>query len=238
MRYLLTITYDGKNYSGWQVQPNANSVQAELEKAIKTITKKDVSCVASGRTDAKVSAMAQVVHFDIELTLEERKFLYSLNGILPEDIRAIKIEASTLHARFDAKKKSYIYKMYISPTNLPLMKDALNINPNLNFKAMNQFTKTIQGTHDFSGFKASGSDTETSVRKIFSAKLKNHGEYLIFEVTGNGFLYKMVRNLVGTMLKIGEGKLNLKDIKPILFTDFKATYTAPPEFLYLKNVKY
>ena len=93
-------------------------------------------------------------------------------------------------------------------------------------------------THDFKGFRASGSETDSSVRTIYSAKLKKQGNYIYFTITGNGFLYKMVRNIVGTMLKIGEDKIKLNEIKPTLFTTFKATNTAKPEFLYLLNVKY
>lgn len=238
MRYLLTISYDGKNYSGWQRQPNANSVEHELESAIKTLTKQEINCVASGRTDAKVSAYAQMVHFDIDKTLDENKFIYSINGILPEDIRVLDIKPTTFHARFSAKKKTYQYKMYLSNISRPLQKDALQISENLDFKSMKNFLKLIKGTHDFAGFKASGGKTETTIRTIYSTKLKKENNYLNFEITGNGFMYKMVRNIVGTMLKIGEGKFKLNEIKPKLFTTFKATYTAPPEFLYLKNVKY
>lgn len=238
MRYLLKITYDGKNYSGWQRQPNANSIQQELESAIKTLTKQETNCVASGRTDAKVSAYSQMVHFDTNKKLDEKKFIYSINGILPTYIKVLSIAPTTFHARFDAKKKTYVYKMYVSNISLPLQTDALQISENLDFKSMKKFLKTIKGTHDFAGFRASGSDTETSVRTIYSIKLKKENNYLNFIVTGNGFLYKMVRNIVGTMLKIGEGKLKLNEIKSKLFTNFKSTYTAPPEFLYLENVKY
>jgi tRNA pseudouridine38-40 synthase len=128
--------------------------------------------------------------------------------------------------------------MYTSNIAQPLMCDALQISPNLNFKNMKKFLKLLVGTHDFAGFRASGSETESSVRTIYSANLKKQGNYLHFTITGNGFLYKMVRNIVGTMLKIGEGKINLKAIKPTLFSTFKATNTAKPEFLYLLNVEY
>ena len=221
-----------------QRQPNANSIQHELENAIKILTKQEINCVASGRTDAKVSAYAQKVHFDIEKTIDENKFIYSINGILPEDIRVLDMKPTTCHARFSAKKKTYQYKMYVSNISQPLRKNALQINENLDFKSMKKFIKTIKGKHDFAGFKASGAQTETTIRTIYSTKLINRDGYLNFEITGNGFMYKMVRNIVGTMLKIGEGKLKLNEIKPKLFTNFKATYTAPPEFLYLKNVKY
>ena len=238
MRYLMIVTYNGKNYSGYQVQKNSNTIQQELQNAIQTITKQKISCIASGRTDAGVSAYFQPVHFDIDKTLDKQKFLRSINGILPEDIRVLSISETTLHARFSAKKKTYLYKMYVSDVELPLYSDALQISPNLNFKEMNRFIKAIIGTHDFIGFRASGAKNETTVRTIYSAKLKAQDKYLYFTITGNGFLYKMVRNIVGTMLKIGENKISFNDIKKQLFTEFKAKNTAKPDFLYLLNVFY
>jgi len=238
MRYLLLVTYNGKNYSGYQIQPNGITIQQTLENAIKTITTQEVNCVASGRTDAGVSAYCQPVHFEINKELNEQKFLHSINGILPEDIKVLSITKTDLHARFSAKRKTYLYKMYVSNIAQPLMQDALQISPNLNFKAMRKFIKLLVGTHDFIGFRASGGTNESTIRTIYSAKLKKQGNYLYFTITGNGFLYKMVRNIVGTMLKIGEGKINLKELKPKLFKTFKATHTAKPEFLYLLNVEY
>ena len=128
--------------------------------------------------------------------------------------------------------------MYVSNVDLPLYSDALKINPNLNFTAMKKFLKLLVGTHNFNGFMASGSEVESTIRTIYKAKLVKSGLYLNLYISGNGFLYKMVRNIVGTMLKIGEGKLNLKELKPSLFSTFKANNTAKPEFLYLYSVKY
>lgn len=239
MRYLMIVTYDGKNYSGFQKQNSTNkTIQFELEKAINTITKQQVECVASGRTDAGVSAYHQPVHFDIDTALTPAKFLKSINALLPQEIKVLSVEPSTIHARFSAKKKTYAYKMFISSIALPLEKDKLIIPPTLNFKAMKKFCSLITGTHDFGGFKAAGGQTENDVRTIYSAKLKKQGNNLTFYVTGNGFLYKMVRNLVGTMLKVGEGKIDIKDLKRTIFSDFKSTYTAKPEYLYLYNVEY
>ena len=217
---------------------NGKTIQQTLENAIKTLTKQEVNCVASGRTDAGVSAYCQPVHFEIESELNEDKFLYSLNGILPKDIKVLSIQKTDIHARFSAKKKTYLYKMYISNIELPLLNDALQINPNLNFKDMKKFLKLIKGTHDFIRFRASGGTNESTIRTIYSAKLKKQGNYLYFTITGNGFLYKMVRNIVGTMLKIGEGKINLQNLKQTLFKTFKSTHTAKPEHLYLLNVEY
>ncbi|MBE7076655.1 MAG: tRNA pseudouridine(38-40) synthase TruA [Clostridiales bacterium] len=238
MRYLLIVSYNGINYSGFQKQKKGNTIQDELENAIKIFLKEEINCVGSGRTDAKVSAYMQPVHFETEKEIESEKFLRSVNAILPEDIKILSITKTKLHARFSAKRKTYCYKMYSSNIELPLMKDALKISPNLNFKHMKKFLKMIVGTHDFEGFKASGSSTETSVRTIYKAKLIKQGAYLNFYITGNGFLYKMVRNIVGTMLKIGEGKLSLDEVKKSLFTSYKCTNTAKPDYLYLLNVKY
>lgn len=238
MRYLMIVQYNGINYNGFQKQNNGNTIQNHLEQALKTVLKEDVTCVGSGRTDAKVSAYNQPVHFDCSKTVNTDKLLYSLNGILPEDIKVKGIKETTLHARFDAKKKTYVYKMYISDVDLPLYNNALKIPSNYNFKAMKKFIKSLIGTHDFEGFKASGSEVESNIRTIYNAKLKREGNYLNFYITGNGFLYKMVRNIVGTMLKIGEGKINLKELKTIIFNSYKSTYTARPEFLYLKEVVY
>lgn len=238
MRYLLIISYNGRNYNGWQKQNNAVTIQGELERALKIVLKSDIETVASGRTDAKVSAYMQTVHFDTDKTFDKQKFIYSLNGILSEDIRVLSVVESKVHARFSAKRKTYLYKMYVSQVDLPLNNDALKLSPNLNFKAMKKFVRMLKGTHDFDGFKASGSDTQTSVRTIYKAKLERKGIYLNFYITGNGFLYKMVRNIVGTMLKVGEGKLDLKQLKRELYTTYKCKHTAKPEYLYLLNVQY
>lgn len=238
MRYLLLITYNGRNYKGYQIQKNAITIQQILENSIEIITKTHVNCIASGRTDAGVSAYCQPVHFDIDKPINEQKFLYSLNGILPEDIKVLSVTKTNLHARFSAKRKTYLYKMYVSSIAQPLMSDALQISPNLNFKEMKKFLKLIVGTHDFAGFRASGGINETTIRTIYKAKLSKQGNYLYFTITGNGFLYKMVRNIVGTMLKLGEGKLNLSNLKSTLFSSFKSTNTAKPEYLYLLNVEY
>lgn len=235
----MIVTYDGKNFSGFQKQKSTNrTIQFELEKAIQTITKQQVECVASGRTDAGVSAYHQPVHFDIDSKIDEQKFLKSINALLPEEIKVLQISQTDIHARFSAKRKTYIYKMHISDTKLPLERDKLIIPSWLNFNAMKKFCKLITGTHDFCGFKASGGQTENDVRTIYSARLKKSKNNLTFVVTGNGFLYKMVRNLVGTMLKIGEGKIDLTNIKSSLFSSFKSSYTAKPEYLYLWDVKY
>ena len=234
----MLTTYDGKNLSGFQKQKNGVTVQGELERALSTIFKKEIDCVGSGRTDAGVSAYIQPVHFNLDEEIAPKKFVRSMNGILPSEIRVLSITKSNIHARFSAKRKTYLYRMYMSEIDLPLYSYALKISPSLNIKAMKKFLHLLVGTHDFKGFQSSGSETETTVRTIYSAKLKRHGLFLDLYITGNGFLYKMVRNIVGTMLKVGEEKISLNSIKYSIFTDFHAKFTAKPEFLYLFNVVY
>lgn len=234
----MITSYNGKNFCGFQRQKNGETIQQKLEDAIKLITKEDVVCVASGRTDAGVSAYMQPVHFETEKEIDEQKFLRSINGILPDEIKVLSITKSTIHARFSAKKKTYLYKMYQSKIPLPLYQDALQISTNLDLKSMKKFAKLLVGKHDFKGFQSSGSPTETTVRTIYKVQIIKQGFYLYFLITGNGFLYKMVRNIVGTMLKIGEKKIDLDEIKQNLFSSFKSSSTAKPEYLYLKNVEY
>jgi len=234
----MIVQYNGKNYNGFQKQPKGNTIQNEIENALKIIFKQDILTTGSGRTDAGVSAYMQPVHFDIEKEIDTSKTQKSLNGILGADIKTLSITPTNLHARFDAKQKTYQYKMYVSNIDLPLCVDALKLNPSLDFKAMKKFLNMLIGTHDFAGFQASGSQTETTTRTIHNAKLVRDGVRLNLYITGNRFLYKMVRNIVGTMLKVGEHKIQLKDLKNTLFTTYKCATAAKPEHLYLMSVDY
>ncbi len=234
----MIVTYNGRNYSGFARQKSANTIQGELEKAIFTITKQQVVSEGSGRTDAGVSAYFQPVHFDIDEKLNLNKFLRSINGLLPQDIRVLSVVPTDLHARFSTKRKTYLYKMYMSNISLPLYSDALQVSPEIDLKLAKKFLRLIVGTHDFACFQSVGSPKESTVRTIYSAKLYKKGLYLYFTITGNGFLYKMVRNIVGTMLAVASGKIDFSTLKPTIFNGFKSTNCAKPEFLYLLNVEY
>lgn len=238
MKYLMTIIYDGKNYYGFQRQNNKPTIQGEIEKALDVLLKENIEIVGSGRTDAKVSAYKQTISFETEKIVDNSKFVRSMNGILPADIKVLDIIQSDIHARFTEKKKTYLYKMYISEFAHPLHKNRLTINPKIDIKAMKKFLKMLKGTHDFLGFKSSGNEVNSTTRTIYSAKLILKNNKLDFYITGNGFLYKMVRNIVGTMLKIGEHKIELKEIKKSIFKTYKSTYTAPSKYLYLYDIKY
>lgn len=238
MRYLLKIQYDGENYAGWQVQPNKKTIQGEIERAIEIVLKNKANLVASGRTDAGVNAYSQMAHFDAEKIRDLNKFIYSLNGILEKDIRILSIKETEIHARFSAKEKTYLYKMYISDVDLPLKFKALRLDKNIDLKSMRACAKMLKGSHDFKNFCASNSSAQSSVRKIFSCKIKRHNDDINFFVTGNGFLYKMVRNIVGLLIEVGKGKINKTEFKTYAFGKKNKKFTAPSENLYLYRVKY
>lgn len=240
MRYLLIISYDGTNFSGFQKQNKGErTVQQELEKALKILLKQDVNVVASGRTDAGVHAYNQAVHIESNVIADKMKFLHSINGILPEDVKVKSIKKTNVHARFSAKKKTYLYKMYISHIDLPLYNSFLRIPKNCDLKLMKQAGEILLGEHDFKNFCASGSDVKSTVKTIYSIKWKKMREELHFYITGNGFLYKMVRNIIGIIIQVGLKKITLDEFKNYLILPYtEKHYTAPSKALYLYKVVY
>ena len=209
MRIKLLIEYDGTLYNGWQSQPSGNTIQQKIEYAIKEITGKDANVTGSGRTDAGVHAKGQVAHFDTESTIPPENFCFALNTILPQDIKILSSEREKddFHARYSAKQKTYEYHMYKSQVERPLKERyALKVNPKIDVEAMKKSVEALVGEHDFKCFLASNSSVQETVRTIYSAQVREEGEDLIFRVTGNGFLYNMVRIIVGTLIDIGEGR--------------------------------
>ena len=239
MKYLMTITYDGTNFAGFQKQKKGErTIQEELEKALLIVLRQPVMVVASGRTDAGVHAYNQVAHIECESIENSYKFLRSVNGILPSDVKVKDIKPTDIHARFSAKKKTYLYRMYLSDIELPLHDKMCKIPKNCNVEDMKNAGKILLGEHDFSNFCASGSEVKNTIRKIYSIKWKINEEYVDFYITGNGFLYKMVRNIVGSLIEVGKGKILLKDYENYAFGKFTKRYTAPASALYLYEVKY
>lgn len=240
MRYILTIQYNGEKYAGWQVQPHHTTIQGEIERAIEIATKCKVNLIGSGRTDAGVNAVGQVAHFDIDQEIKnQNKFVYSLNGILDNDIKILSIQKSDIHARFSAKKKTYMYKMYKSNIDLPLKFKSLRVDENIDFDKMKRCAKLLIGKHDFKNFCASNSSVDSTIRHIYSCKFLCKDDDINFFITGNGFLYKMVRNIVGLLLEVGKGKLQEKDFCEYAFGSMcNQKFTAPAQNLYLYCVKY
>lgn len=246
MRYLMTLSYDGTNFSGYQKQPKERTIQAELEKALKQINNnKKVEVYASGRTDAKVHAINQKAHFDLEVKITTEKLQKGLNSLLPEDIYIKKIEEvpEDFHARFNALGKEYIYQINMGEYD-PLERNYVyQYNKKLDVVEMERAMKYLEGTHNFKSFTKTTEEIEDYTRTISQTNIirdsKNVNKItLVF--LGTGFLRYMVRNMVGILIEIGEGKRRSEEIIDILKEEnrVKAGKTANPEGLYLRNVFY
>ena len=243
MNVLLTLSYDGTDFCGYQIQPNKRTVQGALEDALFTLTGEKVKTVASGRTDSGVHALSQKVNFKTTSTIPPQKFQEALNALLPSDVKVLKSQmvADNFNARYNAKSKTYIYKVYFSSVDEPLKsRYAVKIHNELDITLMKNACKILEGTHDFKCFLSSGSSVKDTVRTIYSAKIKNVKGGLEFSFTGNGFLYNMVRIMVGTLVAVGEGKKTLDDLKSGLLSGERTRVgkTMPPQGLTLFSVKY
>lgn len=239
----LTVQYDGTGYCGWQVQPNGISVQQRLEEALFILTGEKISVTGSGRTDSGVHAAGQVASFAVEnSTIPAENFSSALNGLLPPDIRVIKSEAAAdnFNARFSAKRKTYVYRVYESPATLPL-KDRYAVRVNLlDVNAMKAAAAYIVGEHDFKCFLAANSSVKDTVRTVYALEIAKNGGDITFTVCGNGFLYNMVRIIAGTLVAVGEGRLSAGDVKKIIDGGERsnAGRTMPARGLTLVSVEY
>lgn len=242
-RIRLIIEYDGSNYVGWQTQPNGPAVQQRIEKELKKLTGDAVSLHGSGRTDSGVHALAQVAHFDTKSRIPPDKFAYALNAGLPRDIRVkySDVAPEGFHARFDVVLKQYRYTVLNSPHSDAFLRDrALHVHYRLDVPVMEQAASFVLGEHDFAGFMAAGSKTVSTVRMIALSYWETAGEIVRYHVAGNGFLYNMVRILVGTMLEIGMGLCPPERMREAISGAERALAgaTAPAHGLLLERVKY
>lgn len=242
-RIKLTIEYDGTNYHGWQVQDNAHTVQAELEKAILRITGERVRITGSGRTDTGVHALGQVAHFDTSSMISAEKFRNALSAVLPLDVAVISSEEVDFdfHSRFSAIGKTYEYRVFNRHIRSPIMeKRAWHIREAIDLKCLGKAANAFLGTHDFSAFCASGRSISNFERTIHLSEWIEKKELLLYRVCGNGFLYNMVRIMVGTMIEVGLGKRTPESISDTLTGKNRnlAGITAPPQGLYLVEVHY
>lgn len=245
-RYKAIIAYDGTHFNGFQKQPNGRTVQEEMEKMLKKMANgKEITVFGSGRTDAGVHAMGQVIHFDYpeERPLERMRF--ALDTQSPEDIavKAVEIVSDDFHARYLVKEKTYQFRVDIGKPRSPFRRHYASYFPYpLDLSKIQRALPDLIGTHDFTSFCASGSSIEDKVRTIYEAKMEVNeaGDELLFTFRGNGFLYKMIRILVGTLLKIGNGRLSEDSIPEIIAKKDRnaAGPTAHPEGLYLYEVVY
>lgn len=239
----LVIEYDGTNYSGWQNQENAITVQEVLEKKIKEITLETVRLIGSGRTDSGVHAKGQVANFFTSSTIPGEKFKYVLNNILPDDIKIIDSGEVDLdfHSRFSAKRKRYRYVIYNKDMPSPIHRlYSFHYKYHLDIEKMQEAADYLIGTHDFSSFMSTGAVVKDTIRTIYELKIEKEDEYIIITTEGNSYLKYMVRNIVGVLLKVGSGRIEPKKILSILEAKDrnKAGITAPPQGLYLEEVYY
>ncbi len=248
----LRLAYDGTGFCGWQVQPDASSIQGTLAMAIGRVTGEKVLPQGSGRTDAGVHAHGQVATFAIESVIPTPNLMVALNDVLPPAIRVLECSEvdHEFHARKSAVAKTYRYRMYRGDVCPPFLARYVWHYPYpLNFAAMQQAAPLVEGEHDFTSFAAvdpeRGKEVDVSnVRTVFSSRWSSQGdsrgEEFVYEVRGNGFLHHMVRNLIGTFLLIGKGTLQPQDIPRILAARDRSTAgaTAPAGGLYLVSVEY
>jgi len=239
----LTIQYDGTNYCGWQKQNNGISVQEEIENAIHRLTGERVDLIGSGRTDKGVHALGQVANFTTNSTIPPDRYKYALNSILPQDISIISSELvpDSFHSQYDAKGKIYKYTIYNREVRNPIYnRYAYHVPVKLNLNSMRKGAECFLGSHDFKAFMASGSSAKSTIRNIRSISLDKKDDFIFLTIEGNGFLYNMVRIIVGTLVEVGLGKKQWQSIPHIIESKDRkmAGHTAPAQGLCLEKVYY
>ena len=242
----LTIEYDGKDFNGWQKQPTKLNIQGEIERAIESLTgEENIDLIASGRTDAGVHALGQVANFKTNNeSIPIEKFALALNTKLKRSVRIKNAEEvdERFHSRYTCKRKTYRYIINNNECESAIYRNfEYHMPVKLDIKVMQKAIKHFEGEHDFKGFKASGTSSKSSVRTIYLAEVKNTDDGRIYiELTGNGFLYNMVRIIAGTMVDVGMGKIKPEEITDIINKGDRqlAGKTLPPNGLFLIKVEY
>lgn len=242
-RIKLTIAYDGTNYCGWQIQPNGLTIEEVINRTLSKLTGEDIQVIGASRTDSGVHAMGNVAVFDTETSIPAEKIAMALNQRLPEDIVIVKSEevASDFHPRYCDCSKTYEY--HIINTRIPVPTKRLTnyfVSYNLNIEDMRKAASYLVGEHDFVSFCNVRTDVENTVRTITELDILTDGEEITIRITGDGFLYNMVRIIVGTLIRVGRGFYEPEKVKEILEArDRKvAGVTAPPQGLMLMKIEY
>ena len=242
MRYFVWFGYDGTAYHGWQIQPNGNSVQEELQKGLSTLLREEISVTGAGRTDAGVHARVMVAHFDTEKALDCRQLVYKLNRLLPQDIAVDRVEqvSDDLHARFSATSRTYHY--YIHTRKDPFRRAySCEMHYDLDFAKMNEAGRILTTYEDFGAFCKAHSDVKTTLCQVTKAEwIQTSDSSWYFEITANRFLRNMVRAVVGTLIDVGRGKLTLDDFKKVIEGKQRseAGESMPANALFLEEIVY
>ena len=244
MKILLNIAYDGTNYFGWQRQKNEISVQQIVEEKLSCLLKKNISIMGASRTDAGVHALAQKATFVInEIKIPIKKIPIAINSIMPSDIviTDAKIVTDSFHVRHDVLSKTYRYLIFNFDMPNPLYRNySWHIKNKLELDTIKKATELFKGTKDFASFCASGSNVKSTVRTIYDFSVILQKNFIEFTITGDGFLYNMIRIIIGTIINAAENKISLDDIKKIINAKDRtlAPRTAPPQGLTLMDIKY
>ena len=242
MRYFVWFSYDGTAYHGWQIQPNGNSVQAELQRALSTLLREEISVTGAGRTDAGVHARQMVAHFDFSEAIDLEQLAYKLNRILPCDIAVDRVELvdDDMHARFSATSRTYHY--YIHTKKDPFSRPySTELHYELDFDKMNEAGRILMTYDDFGAFCKSHSDVKTTLCRVTKAEWVQTSETSwYFEITANRFLRNMVRAVVGTLIDVGRGRLTLDDFRKVIEGKRRseAGESMPANALFLENIRY
>lgn len=244
-KILLTVAYDGSGYHGWQKQQDKTypTVQEAFEQALSSFFGEEVVCVGASRTDRGVHALGQRATIEVDTTVPTEKIPLALHSFLPEDIvvvDALDVDED-FHPRFHCVCKTYAFKIYNAKFRNPIYRKYSEFNhKKLDIIAMNDAAQVLVGKHDFKSFAASGFSAKTSTRTIFGISVERKGEFVVIKVTGDGFLYNMVRIIAGTLIMVGEGKITKPQLEEILLScdRTKAGKTAGPEGLTLVEIKY
>lgn len=242
-RIKMVIEYDGSCYHGFQIQANAHTIQAEIEEALSRLTGEPIRIIAAGRTDTGVHAAGQVIAIDSDAGIPPEKWAVALNSCLPSDIRVLVSEAvaEDFHPRFDAQRKKYAYLLYRQQQGAALMRNYAWCNTEkLDVEAMQEGCGFFVGTHNFKSFCASGSAVRNHDRSVESCILHCHGPYMNLEISAEGFLYNMVRIIMGTLIEIGRGRYPAAQVEQIIAAQDRqaAGLTVPPQGLYLLQIDY
>jgi tRNA pseudouridine38-40 synthase len=237
------VEYDGSGFHGWQVQSHARSIQSTLNAAISAVANEILTTAAAGRTDTGVHACGQVVHFDTVASRSEYAWLRGINSNLPADIAVqwVRVVPADFHARYSAFARSYRYVILNRPVRSALDRHrAWQVRMPLDAGLMQQAGRQLVGEHDFSSFRAAGCQSKSPVRRIESLEVVRHGDYVVVEVRANGFLYHMVRNIVGSLVHVGAGEAEPDWLAELLALRDRrvAAPTAPSAGLFLAAVHY
>lgn len=239
----LTVAYEGTNYHGWQCQPGVVTVQEVLQQGLGKVVDHPVKLYAGARTDAGVHACGQIVNFHTEKSIPPYNLVKGINSLLPQDVRIIAAQDVTpdFHARYSAKSKTYAYAILNRPHNSPFhARYAWHLWYDIDAGVMDQAAGLISGEQDFASFKKKDEPYESTVRRVLRSGVRRQGDMIYFVIEANGFLRYMVRNLMGTLVLVGSGKMTLQGFEEVLRARDreKAGPTAPPQGLFLRRIRY